>query len=103
MSAPGTEPGTEPDPLARFRSWRGFLFAAIALNVLFVYGMFAAVADPDVALWFKAISWLPFNAIASVLYGVFMLKLVRIDAFGPWYVALCVLMIAANWTAMFIA
>jgi hypothetical protein len=94
----------EQDPLARFRNWRGFLFAAIALNALFIYGMFAGAADPSVKGWFKAISWLPFNVIASVLYYVFMVKLSRDDGgSGKLYAALCLAMIAANWIAMFVA
>jgi hypothetical protein len=92
------DPG-ERDPLARFRSWRGFLAAAIALNVLFVYGMFAGASDPSVRGWFKALSWLPFNVIASALYFVFMVKLSK----AAPYVVICLAMIAANWIAMFVA
>jgi hypothetical protein len=107
----------EQDPLARFRSWRGFLFAAIVLNALFVYGMFASASDPSVKAWYKALSWLPFNVIASVLYFVFLVKLSKADedcakaaggadkvgTHGALYVVLCVVMIAANWIAMFAA
>ena len=98
QGASDQEPG-EPDPLARFRNWPGFLAAAIALNALFVYGMFAGASDPEVRGWFKALSWLPFNVIASVLYFVFMVKLSK----AAPYVVICLAMIAANWIAMFVA
>lgn len=103
----------EKDPLARFRTWRGFLFASIALNVLFVYGMIGAMTDPHAAGWYKALSWLPFNVIASVLYYVFLVKLTQADvdcarasgarSRGTPYVVLCLAMIAANWIALFVA
>ena len=32
--------GVETDPLARFRHWPGFLVAAIAVNALFILGIF---------------------------------------------------------------
>ncbi len=98
MSSSDQKPD-EPDPLARFRSWRGFLAAAIVLNALFVYGMFAGASDPSVRGWFKALSWLPFNVIASALYFVFMVKLSK----AAPYVVICLAMIAANWIAMFVA
>lgn len=98
MSSSDQKPD-EPDPLARFRSWRGFLAAAIVLNALFVYGMFAGASDPSVRGWFKALSWLPFNVIASTLYFVFMVKLSK----AAPYVVICLAMIAANWIAMFVA
>lgn len=88
--------------MARFRSWRGFLLAAILLNALFVWGMWSSVADRGVAAWTKALSWFPFNVIATVLYLVFMAKLARPGG-GALYAWLCVAMIAANWLAMFIA
>ena len=100
----------EQDPLAHFRSWRGFLAAAIVLNALFVYGMFAGASDPSVKAWFKALSWLPFNVIASVLYFVFMVKLSKVGGGadkaggnGALYIVICLAMIAANWIAMFVA
>ena len=110
----GQDPSV-PDPLARFRTWRGFLLAAVVLNVLFVYGMIGSVADPRVAVWSKALSWLPFNVIASVLYYVLLVKLSRADAdcvqaasgadravtHGSLYVILCLAMIAANWVVLF--
>lgn len=107
----------EPDPLSRFRTWRGFLLATIVLNVLFVYGMIGSVQDPGVAAWTKALSWFPFNVIGSVLYLVLLTKLShadadcaqaagsadRADTHGTLYVALCLLMIVANWFAMIVA
>ena len=89
------------DPLARFRSWRGFLLAAVALNALFVWGMWGSASDPSVGAWTKALSWFPFNVIATVLYLVFMAKLSR--AGGAFYDLLCVPMIATNWLLMFLA
>jgi len=113
LNSPEQDPSgpeaAEKDPLARFRSWRGFLFAAIALNLLFLYSMLGAVADPGTAAWFKALSWLPFNFIATVLYFVFLTKLTKADgadqanANRALYVVLCLAMIAVNWVAMFAA
>lgn len=109
---PGQEPGPaapEPDPLARFRSWRGFLIAAILLNALFVWGLWGSAGDPSIGAWTKVLSWFPFNVIASVLYLVFMAKLTRPggDAApargGAFYVVLCGVMIVANWVLMFAA
>lgn len=94
------------DPLARFRSWRGFLLAAIALNALFVWGMWGSVADPRAAAWIKALSWLPFNVIATAMYLVFMAKLARPQEGRPgsaFYAYVCLTLIAANWLAMFVA
>jgi hypothetical protein len=70
--------------------------------------MFAGASDPGVRGWFKALSWLPFNVIASVLYFVFMVKLSKADGdkaatHGAFYVVICLAMIAANWIAMFVA
>ncbi len=115
--APAEPDSNEPDPLARFRTWRGFLLAAIVLNVLFVYGMIGSVADPSVAAWTKALSWFPFAVIASALYLVLLTKLSRADAdcaraagragragsYKTRYVFLCVAMILANWVALFAA
>lgn len=94
MSPPDVPP--ESDPLAAFRTWRGFLFVAIVVNVLFIYGMAGAMANVAAAGWVKAMSWLPFNVIASVLYYVFLKKLG-----GGLYGALCVAMILLNWAAYF--
>lgn len=98
----------ESDSLARFRNWRGFLAAAIAVNLLFAYGMWNNTADPDVAIWFKVLVWLPFNAIATALYIVFMIKLGSANAAnnhtgGSFYLVLSALMIGANWITMFAA
>jgi hypothetical protein len=117
---PGQEPGpsaAEPDPLARFRSWRGFLVAAILLNALFVWGLWGSASDPSVGAWTKALSWFPFNVIASVLYLVFMAKLSQTDGAAAqaagtadkaatgavFYIILCAVMIVANWALMLAA
>lgn len=116
MSADQEAPPTG-NPLARFRSWRGFLLAAVVLNALFVWGMWGSATDASVAAWTKALSWFPFNVIATVLYLVFMAKLNRADGAvaeaaggadkantgGAFYVLLCVVMISANWILMFAA
>lgn len=103
------EPAVEPpldedrDPLARFRNWRGFLFAAVAVNVLFVYGMVGNTADSSVAIWHKVLVWLPFNAIATALYLVFLLKLAHAGGLAGLrglYAVVAVAMIVANWTVM---
>jgi uncharacterized protein (DUF983 family) len=105
------------DPLARFRNWRGFLFAAIAVNALFVYGMLGSMADANATIWYKALSWLPFNAIATALYLMFLVKLTKADedcamavgsaekagTGGGFYAILCIAMIIANWWVMFAA
>lgn len=93
---------TEQGPPGRFRSWRGFLLATIIVNALFVYGMLGAVRDPAAAAWLKALSWLPFNVIASVLYLVFVVRLSRARA-GAAYACLCVGLILGNWIVMFSA
>ncbi len=103
---PSADNAVEADPLARFRTWRGFLFAAIVLNALFVYGMFAAASDPTVSAWVKTLSWLPFNVIASVLYYVFMIRLTQADAsqvMNLFYRVICIAMIIANWVALLVA
>lgn len=96
------------DPLHRFRNWRGFLAAAIAVNLLFAYGMWNNTADPSVAIWFKVLVWLPFNAIATALYIVFMLKLGKASdannqTGGVFYSLLSGFMIGANWIMLFAA
>lgn len=91
----------EADPLVRFRNWRGFLAAAIGVNVLFVYGMFGHQAEGALAIWYKTLIWLPFNVIASVLYYVFKVKLADQPG-GALFGALCLTMVAANWIVMFI-
>lgn len=96
------EDETGSDPLRRFRNWPGFLAATIAVNLLFLWGMWGAVADPAHALLTKTLSWLPFNVITTVLYYVFKVKLA--DRRGSvLYGALCLVMVLANWAALFIA
>jgi hypothetical protein len=89
-----------PELPARFRNWLGFLVAAVAVNLLFVWGMIGNSGDPKLALWYKALIWLPFNVIATLLYYVIRLKLADRRA-GALYGALCLTMIAANWAVMF--
>ncbi len=96
------------DPLSHFRNWRGFLAAAIAVNLLFGYGMWNNTADPSVAIWFKVLVWLPFNTIATTLYLVFMIKLgkpaeANNHTGGMLYALLCAGMIIANWVMLFAA
>lgn len=104
--------GPARDPLARFRSWRGFLLAAVVVNALFVWGMYGNTAGSGLGTWYKALIWLPFNAISTVLYYVLPTKLARLDAeagrSGPlakaersFYFVLCMAMILANWIVMF--
>ena len=111
---PGEGAGAGKDPLARFRSWRGFLLAAVVVNVLFIYGMLGNAGDARLETWYKSLIWLPFNVIATVLYYVFPAKLAKeaeeAAATGrytvrPWsryfYVAVSVIMIALDWIVMF--
>ncbi len=94
-----TEAGSA-EPLARFRNWPGFLLASVAVNLLFAWGMIGNSGDPRLALWYKALIWLPFNVIATLLYYVIRLRLA--DRRGaPLYGALCLTMIAANWAVLF--
>lgn len=102
MSTDGRSDAPEADPLVRFRNWPGFLAAAVAVNLLFLWGMWGAVADPAHALLTKALSWLPFNGIATILYYVFKVKLADRPG-GALYGALCLVMVVANWAALFIA
>jgi hypothetical protein len=85
------------DPQTRFRSWRGFLLASVAVNLLFVYGMLGGMGDASVAAWYKALIWLPFNVIATAVYLAIM---VRLAASGVFYRILCGAMIVANWAVM---
>lgn len=99
----GKEAGqNETGHLSRFRNWHGFLFAAVIVNLLFVYGMLGHSGDPVLARWYKALIWLPFNAIATLLYYVFTVKLAGATG-GVFYRILCLVMVAANWTAMYFA
>ncbi len=96
--APEQDPA-EPDPLSRFRDWRGFLAASIVLNLLFIYGMLGAVSDPTGAIWYKTLAWLPFNAIATAVYLAIMARLADTPG-GPFYRALCIIMIVLSWSVM---
>jgi hypothetical protein len=95
------------DPLARFRSWRGFLVAAIAVNALFVFTMLGHNA-PGVAVWHKVLIWLPFNAIATAVYLAILSRLSwRGEGQAPtlagrFYAVLCTALIIANWAVMFV-
>jgi len=97
-----------PDGLGRFRDWRGFLLAALAVNVLFVWGMLGQVSDPSTAAWHKALVWLPFNTIATGVYYAILIRLSRATPAGdppPWpggrfYFRLCGALIVANWSIM---
>ena len=106
---PAAPEAGEKDPLARFRSWRGFLFAALAVYVLFAYAM-AGNTDASVGTWYKALVWLPFNAIATAVYLAIMARLSRPDketagsnSGGALYAVVCVVMIIANWMLMLFA
>jgi hypothetical protein len=96
---PAGEDAAEQDPLARFRSWRGFLLASVALNLLFVYGMLAGVSDPSAAIWYKVLAWLPFNVIATAVYLAIMARLANASG-GAFYRILCLAMIVANWAVL---
>jgi hypothetical protein len=96
-------PDLGQDPLRRFRNWRGFLVASLAVNALFVYGLLAGAPDPATKSVFKVLSWLPFNLIATALYYVFIVKLSRAET-GTWlYAVVCSVMIVANWLIMIAA
>jgi|GEM_PF-3447125 len=101
--------GGEGETPRRFRSWRAFLFAAIGVNALYLWGMMGLTRDPASALWAKTLAWLPFNLIATVLYYVFIIKLSGTGGFavrglaGAFFVALCLAMITLNWLAFFAA
>ncbi len=93
----------EPDPLARFRDWRGFLLAAIAVNVLFAYGMTLGAGNPQARIWNLVLVWLPFNFIATVVYYAMLVRLTGPDRTAlarGFYRVLCVFLIVANWTLM---
>jgi hypothetical protein len=103
-SAPEQEPltGEGRDALDRFRNWHGFLAAALAVNALFVYGMLGNVADPSVRTWFKALVWLPFNAIATAVYIMLAIRLSSTRG-GKLYVILCGVVAVGNWGVMLAA
>lgn len=101
---PDNDAGAEPaDPLRRFRDWRGFLLAAMAVNAMFVWGILGQVSDPVTATWHKALVWLPFNCLATVVYGVILLKLGRTGAWGLFHKLLCGGLILGNWLLMLTA
>lgn len=83
---------------ARFSSWCGFFFASVVVNLLFVYGMLAGMSDATVSIWYKTLIWLPFNAIASVLYLAIMARLGN-AGWGVFRV-LAAAMIVANWSVL---
>lgn len=87
------------DALDRFRNWHGFLVAALAVNALFVYGMLGNVADPSVSTWFKALVWLPFNAIATAVYLMLAVRLSRARG-STLYAILCGAVAIGNWVVM---
>ena len=89
-----------PDPLARFRSWHGFLLAALAVNALFAWGMVGNAQDATHRIWFQTLVWLPFNAIATAVYYAIGARLARQPG-GHLYRAFCLALIAANWLLMF--
>jgi hypothetical protein len=99
----------EHEPPARFQSWRGFLVAAIAVNALFAWGMLGQMADPHTSTWYKALIWLPFNAIATAVYLAIMSRLARGGGEGAggaalgrlFYGIVCISLIVANWVVMF--
>lgn len=92
----------QPDSLTRFRSWHGFLLAALLVNALFVWGMVGNAQDPMQRIWFQTLVWLPFNAIATAVYYAIMQRL-RSQPRGCFYLWLCPLLIVANWLVMFLA
>lgn len=100
-----------PDPRARFQSWRLFLAVAVGVNTLYLWGMLNQMGDPSTAGWYKALTWLPFNVIATVLYYAFYIKLGKSDAHdgagskpaGVFYAALCLIMVVLNWSSMIVA
>ena len=104
QDAPEQEPrqGEDRDALDRFRNWPGFLGASLAVNALFVYGMLANVGDPNVRTWFKALVWLPFNAIATAVYLMLALRLSQ-GRGGLFYGILCGAVAVGNWVVMLAA
>lgn len=93
------EPPT--DSLARFNSWRGFLFATVAVNLLFVYGMLGGMGDASLSIWYKTLIWLPFNLIATVIYLAIMARLG--NAGWAFFRILSVIMIVTDWSILIAA
>ncbi|OYY95216.1 MAG: hypothetical protein B7Y41_01530 [Hydrogenophilales bacterium 28-61-23] len=109
IDVPEQKPSAPEDPAdelsssqegSRFHSWRGFLFASVAVNLLFVYGMLAGMGDATVSIWYKSLVWLPFNVISTALYLAIMARLGN----SGWalFRVICVVMIVANWSVMFV-
>jgi len=96
--SPPPEQETSTTPLRHFQSWLGFMFAALAVNILFVYGMLAGMGDATLSIWYKTLIWLPFNVISTALYLAIMTRLrgTRWSLFRP----LCALAIVGNWSIM---
>ena len=103
-AASGAEPGDGNHSAAgagspaRLANWPGFLLLGVAVNVLFLWGMMGSMGDSATAAWTRALSWLPFNLIASVFYLVCYLKLSHLAFRG-----LAAAMTGANWIAFFAA
>jgi hypothetical protein len=95
----GPEKQAEAPQPSRFTSWRGFLAATVAVNLLFVYGMLAGMSDATVSIWYKSLIWLPFNVIATAIYLAIMTRLG--NAGWGLFRILCALMIVADWSVMF--
>jgi len=100
--APHSDEAEDRDALDRFRNWHGFLAAALAVNALFVYGMLGNVGDPSVRTWFKALVWLPFNAIATAVYLMLAVRLSKSRG-GMFYAILCGAVAIGNWIVMLTA
>lgn len=82
----------------RFVNWLGFLLIGVAVNLLFLWGIRSGMEDAGVVAWTKALSWLPFNLIATMFYLVCYAKVT------PWLLRLLALaMIVLNWLAFFAA
>ncbi len=97
-SQDGVPEDSTDDPLHRFRSWRGFLFATVAVNLLFVYGMLSGMGNANLSIWYKTLIWLPFNVIATALYLAIMTRLGN-SGWGIFRI-LCVVMVVANWSVL---
>lgn len=97
-SQDGVPEDSTDDPLHRFRSWRGFLFATVAVNLLFVYGMLSGMGNANLSIWYKTLIWLPFNVIATALYLAIMARLG--NAGWGFFRILCAIMIIANWVVL---
>jgi len=97
-SQDGVPEDSTDDPLTRFRSWRGFFFATVAVNLLFVYGMLSGMGNANLSIWYKTLIWLPFNVIATALYLAIMTRLGN-SGWGIFRI-LCIVMVVANWSVL---